>query len=255
LNRTGYKTHTAFYQYGTLPKSLLTTVMSIWQQHEGAARILLWLLFKTKMGHEQRLTIPTLMRIAYGETKLTQVSSQVEGRKRLLRTFESDLEVLNEYGIKPVFDPVTYPTEIQPLWAKLAELPDDAEAALEFWTKDGSSDCRLTDAAPRGKWNRVINARLLHFQLPGDWQKPISKKTKPKHHRQSHQQVPFASHSTLSGQQILAARQKLQLSQRALALRIGKSQSWVRDVERGRFRPASQDQALLRQVLMIETLD
>jgi DNA-binding transcriptional regulator YiaG len=251
LNRNGSKNHTAFYQYGMLPKSLLTTVMSIWQQHEGAARIMLWLLFKTKMGQEQRITVPTLMRIAYGETRLTQAASQLEGRKRLLRTFESDLEVLNHYHIKPIFDPVTYPTEIQPLWAKLAELPDDAEAALEFWIKDGTSTCRLTDAAPRGKWNRLMNARLLRFELPSDWQQSSSTKSKQKRHPKTNRQLVLQSQLMLSGQQIVEARKQLQLSQRALAEQIGKSQSWVRDVERGRFQPTSKDQTTLRQILQL----
>lgn len=251
LNRDGYKSRTAFYQYGLLPKSLLTTVMSIWQQHEGAARILLWLLFKTKMGQEQRITIPTLMRIAYGETKLTQASAQPDGRKRLLRAFESDLEVINHYGIKPIFDPVTYPSDIQPLWVKLADLPDDAEAALEFWTEDGNRNCRLTDAAPRGKWNRLMNARLLCFELPDDWQNSPAKKQSKQKRRKTRHQLLLQSQLTLSGQQITEARQRHQLSQRALARQIGKSQSWVRDVERGRFQPTTQDQVLLRQVLGI----
>lgn len=109
LNKQGCKERTAFYQYGNLPKALLSAVMSIWQQHEGAARMMLWLLFKTKMGREQRLTVPTLMRVAYGDEKVIQASSNREERKRLLRTFESDLETLNHYQLKPVFDPVTYP--------------------------------------------------------------------------------------------------------------------------------------------------
>ncbi|OKH39098.1 transcriptional regulator [[Phormidium ambiguum] IAM M-71] len=251
LNRNGYKNGAAFYQYGALPKSLLTTVTTIWQQHEGAARIMLWLLFKTKMGQEQRITVPTLMRVAYGETKLTQISAQLDSRKRLLRTFESDLEVLNHYGIKPIFDPITYPAEIQPLWAKLADLPDDAEAALEFWINDGESNCRLTDAAPRGKWNKLMNARLLRFELPDDWQKKSSKKPKQKRDRKLNHQLPFRSQIELSGQQIAYARKKLQLSQRALAEQIGKSQSWVRDVERGRFQPTLKDRAILRQILEI----
>ncbi|MGG6296384.1 helix-turn-helix domain-containing protein [Leptolyngbya sp. AN02str] len=252
LNRNGYKNHTAFYQYGTLPKSLLTTVMSIWQQHEGAARIMLWLLFKTRMGQEQRVTVPTLMRVAYGETRLAQAASQLEGRKRLLRTFESDLEVLNHYHIKPVFDPITYPTEIQPLWAKLSELPDDAEAALEFWTNDGHRASRLTDAAPRGKWNRLMNARLLRFELPENWQQPSSTNSKQKHPRKTNRQRLLPSYFTLSGQEIADARKKLKLSQRALADRIGKSQSWVRDVERGRFQPTPKYQTILRRILQLE---
>jgi len=81
--------------------------MSLWQQHEGAVRIMLWLLFKSKIGKEQRITTPTLMRIAYGEEKVAQASSQREGQKRLLKTYESDLEILNHYGLKPIFDPVT----------------------------------------------------------------------------------------------------------------------------------------------------
>ncbi|NES96316.1 MAG: helix-turn-helix domain-containing protein [Desertifilum sp. SIO1I2] len=251
LNRKGSKQQTAFYQYGTLPKTLLANIMSIWQQHEGAARILLWLLFKTKMGQEQRITVPTLMRVAYGETKLMQVSTQLEGRKRLLRAFESDLEVLNHYGIQPIFDPVTYPVEIQPLWAKLADLPDDPEAALEFWINDGDRNSRITDAAPKGKWNRLMNARLLRFELPDDWQKPTSAKAKQTRRRKSRTQLLLSSQFTLSGPQIAEARKQLQLSQRALAHQIGKSQSWVRDVERGRFQPASKELALLRQILGI----
>lgn len=109
LNREACKQRTAFYQYGILPKSILTTVMSIWQQHEGTTRMLLWLLFKTQMGRELRLTVPTLMRVAYGEDKVVQASASREERKRLMKTFESDLEVLNHYGLKPEFDPVTYP--------------------------------------------------------------------------------------------------------------------------------------------------
>lgn len=245
LNQQGSREGTTFYQYGTLPKSLLLNVMSIWQQHEGAARIMLWLLFKTRMGSEQRITVLTLMRIGYGEEKLTQASSNREERKRLLRSFESDLEVLNRYHLKPDFDPVTYPVEIQPLWAKLADLPDDAEAALEFWTSDGSQNVRLTDAAPRDKWHRLMHARILSFQLPHDWEhkptKPAHKKTKK--NRNSRSGLP------LSSQQIVAARKKLQLSQRELANRLGKSQSWVRDIENGRLQVNEKDRPRLSELL------
>lgn len=254
LNQRGAKASTAFYQYSILPKSLLSTVMSIWQQHEGAARMLLWLLFKSKMGSEQRLTIPTLMRIAYGEARLLQASAQREERKRLLRSFESDLEVLNHYGLKPQFDPVTYPPEIQPLWARLVDLPDDAEAALDFWINDGSSDNRLTDAAPRDKWNRLMQARLLCLALPEDWKPPAAAKSSHKSRRKTadRSRSPYrepGDSSSLSSQQIITARKRLQLSQRDLANHVGKSQSWVRDVESGRLRVHGRDQQLLRQIL------
>lgn len=248
LNKQGCKERTAFYQYGNLPKSLLTTVMSIWQQHEGAARMILWLLFKTKIGTEQRLTVPTLMRVAYGDEKVIQASSQREERKRLQRTFESDLEVLSHYGLKPVFDPITYPPDIQPLWAKLVNLPDDAEEALEFWTNDGGSDMRLTDSAPRGKWNRLMNARILCFELPTQWEQPRANLEKKKQ-RITKRKIQPKTQSQLGSEQIIQARKNLQLSQRDLAQMTGKSQSWIRDIENGRFRANSKDQVLLQKAL------
>lgn len=248
LNKQGCKERTAFYQYGILPKTLLSTVMSIWQQHEGAARMLLWLLFKTKMGREQRITVPTLMRIAYGEEKLVQASSQREERKRLLRMFENDLEVLSHYGLKPVFDPVTYVPEIQPLWAKLAELPDDAEEALDFWINDGSNDTRLTDASPRGKWNLLMNARILWFELPSEWNQQLAEFEKKKR-RITQRKAKSKTQTELSGEEIMTVRKNQGWSQRELAQMTGKSQSWIRDIENGRLRAKSEDVHLLRKVL------
>jgi DNA-binding transcriptional regulator YiaG len=248
LNREGAKEGTTFYQYGTLPKSLLMNVMSIWQQHEGVARMMLWMLFKTRMGIKQRITVLTLMRIAYGEQRLLKASSQREERKRLLRSFESDLEVLDRYGLKPVFDPITYPPEIQPLWVRLAELPDDAEAALEFWISDGGNDNRLTDAAPRDKWNRLMQARFICFELPEGWEARETPAT-PKKSRNSKPKETAHQRSSLSSQQIVTARKSLQLSQRDLATHIGKSQSWVRDIESGRLQVGFKEQQLLLKVL------
>lgn len=248
LNPRAARDNAAFYQYSSLPKSLLWTVTSLWQQHEGACRMLLWLLFKTKIGPEQRLTVPTFMRIAYGKAKVLRSASRREERKQLLRSFEGDLEVLNHYGLKPVFDPETYPPELQPLWAKLEDLPDDAEAALEFWTNDGSSNNRLTDAAPRGKWNRLMQARFLCFELPESWAIQ-STQVSQKKTRKTQRKDMTQPRSPLSSQQIIAARKNLQLSQRDLANHVGKSQSWVRDIESGRLRVSFKDQRLLLQVL------
>lgn len=248
LNRKGCQERRAFYQYGILPKSLLGAVMSIWQQHEGAARMLLWLLFKTKMGREQRITVPTLMRVAYGENKVERASTQREERKRLLSTFESDLEVLHRYGLKPAFDPVTYPPDIQPFWAKLADIPEDAEDALDFWINDGSRETRLTDTPPRGKWNRLMNARILYFELPSDWEQ--QQQVKKTQHNGNRKQKSKSAPS-ISPQEIIAARKNLELSQRDLAQLTGKSQSWIRDVERGRFQVKDSDRFLLRKMLNI----
>jgi DNA-binding transcriptional regulator YiaG len=172
---------------------------------------------------------------------------QPENRQRLLRIFESDLEVLDRYGLKPVFDPVTYPPEIQPLWAKLVDIPEDAEAALEFWIDDGSNSTRLTDAAPRGKWNRLMNARILHFELPPEWEQQLAKSKKKQ--RTTNRKTRSKSQVALSTEYIIEARKKLGLSQRDLAQLTGKSQSWIRDIENGRFQAKLEDRILLQKAL------
>ncbi|MEM8602766.1 MAG: helix-turn-helix domain-containing protein [Cyanobacteria bacterium P01_H01_bin.121] len=253
LNPQGYQDRTAFYQYGQLPKSLLTEVMSIWQQHDGAIRLLIWLLFKARVGQRQPLTVQTLMRIAYGEERLNLAcSGDKRERKKLLRLFEGDLEALYHYGLKPVFDPVTYPDKLQPFWARVADLPDDADAALEFWLNDGDNSVRVTDAAPKGKWKHLIGARILQFELPQDWEK----QSKPAKAQKSARSIKLKlqTPTSLSGQLITNARKKLNLSQRSLAAKVGKSQSWIRDIERDRFQVDPQAQQALCKVLGLSTV-
>ncbi len=246
LNKQDYRKQTAFYQYGTLPQSLLTEVMGNWQQHEGAVRLLLWLVFKLRLGGDHRVTVRTLLRIAYGNQRLSDAMTIRGAHKRLLKTFESDLEAIYHYGLKPQFDPDTYGSDIQPLWARVADIPDDADDALEFWTNDANQALSLTDIAPRNKWQRLLNARILGFELSDEWQQSL-RRPRTKHRRQSKSSTVHAH--PLSSHVIKAARQQLNLSQRALAERLGKSQSWIRDVENGRFKISSSDQTRLRQTL------
>ncbi|MEM8603455.1 MAG: helix-turn-helix transcriptional regulator, partial [Cyanobacteria bacterium P01_H01_bin.121] len=222
----------------------------IWQQHEGAVRLLFWLLFKVRIGQKQRITVQTLMRVAYGEARLNAAcSGQTLERKKLLRLFEGDLATLYHYGLRPEFDPVTYPDEIQPFWARVVDLPDDADEALEFWINDGHNGTRLTDAAPRGKWNRLMSARILSFALPADWEQRLKRTKTRKSNKQVQRSAQIAS--SVSGQVVTEARQKLGLSQRALASQLGKSQSWVRDIERDRFQVSPQDSKVLSEVLSL----
>jgi len=84
--------------------------------------------------------------------------------------------------------------------------------------------------------------------LPDAWD-ARSQKSMKKKSRTYERKEPAHARASLSGQQITAARKNLQLSQRALASHIGKSQSWVRDVESGRLQVSSKDQQLLLNVL------
>jgi len=249
LNKQDYRRHKAFYQYGTLPQSLLTEIMGHWQQHEGAVRLLLWLLFKLRLGTDHRMTVRTLLKIAYGENRLAEATTIRGAHKRLLKTFEGDLEAIYHYGLKPVFDEETYPAEIQPLWIRVNQIPDSADDALDFWTNDAHRQLSLTDSAPRNKWQRLLNGRICGFELSAEWQQTI-KRLPPKRRQRPKSPTP-KTEITLSNEAIKIARQELKLSQRDLADRIGKSQSWIRDVEKGRFGISEKDQALLRQELKL----
>lgn len=264
LNRQGCHWREAFYQYSGLPLSLLSGVMSNWQHHEGGVRILLWLVFKTRMGRKQRITVPTLMRVAYGEKRLLQASTHSQEQSRLIRVFEHDLELLTHYGVKPVFDPMTYPPKIQPLWARLESVPEDGEEALDFWIEDAHSDSSLLASTPRGKWNLLMHARIEHFELPADWlqhmrnqapQSPATVQRKRQRTQRSSKTVvsnhSLTSLSKLTGSEISKARQQLGFSQRDLALRTGKSQSWIRDIENERFQVRASDQQLLCEILKL----
>jgi DNA-binding transcriptional regulator YiaG len=250
LNSQGYREKTAFYQYTTLPKSLLEQVMGNWQHHEGAVRMVLWLFFKIRLGQQQPLSVFTLMKVAYGEEKLLRANSNREERKRRIRTFERDLEVLFNWGFKPVFDPATYPPEIQPLWWKLLAVPDDSEAEAEFWQEDALKKRSILDPAPRGKWQRLLNARILEIELePG-----MAEKLAPLEHKKQGTSRPAArqhQQANLTGEQVKVARKNQNLSQRELASLMEKSQSWVRDVESGRLKIQPADRKRLQKILCL----
>jgi len=247
LNKQDYRRHKAFYQYGILPQSVLTEVMSHWQQHEGEIRLLLWLLFKLRLGGDQRLKVQTLLKIAYGEKRVQEATTIRGSHKQLLKTFEQDLEAMYIYGLKPLFDPETYPPEIQPLWARVANIPDNADEALDFWTDDAQQDLSLTSNAPRDKWQRLLNSRFLGFELPTAWQQTPKRSTAKR--RQPPKPNPTPEPKPLSHTLLRTARERLKMSQRTLADQLGKSQSWIRDIENGRFSPGNQDLERLQKVL------
>ena len=223
--------------------------MSNWQQHEGGIRLLLWLLFKLRLGNDQRITVRTLLRIAYGEDRVHEATTVRGAHKRLLKTFESDLEMIYYYGLKPHFDAETYPSAIQPLWARVADIPDDADDALEFWAEDANRACSLTNTAPRDKWQRLLNARITGFDLSDDWQHTTKRTTAHQRRRRKPDPKTPRRSEGVSGNAIRTARREQKLSQRTLADLIGKSQSWVRDIEKDRFNVGADDLALLQKTL------
>ena len=134
------------------------------------------------------------------------------------------------------------------MWVKVSKLPDDAEEALNFWINDGSQEHRLTDSGPRGKWNWLMKARILNFELPQEWEEELIKFERKKQQKNS-QKNRVKKSSQLSAEKIQYARKKKGLSQRALAKQVGKSQSWIRDLEKGRCSAKAEDRENLQSIL------
>ena len=95
-----------------------------------------------------------------------------------------------------------------------------------------------------------MNARILSFELPPEWERQIAESEK-KQRRTAKSRQKLKTAGDLVGEQILQARKSLNLSQRELAKLTGKSQSWIRDIENGRLKAKLEDQTLLRKVLHI----
>ncbi|MDJ0575889.1 MAG: helix-turn-helix transcriptional regulator, partial [Xenococcaceae cyanobacterium MO_234.B1] len=123
--------------------------------------------------------------------------------------------------------------------------------AMEFWINDGCNQNSLTDSAPAGKWNLLMKARILHFELPPQWDKQLSS-WENKKQRKTRRSYPTQTVSNLTGEQISTARKGLGISQRKLAQLLDKSQSWIRDLENSRFAAKAGDRLKLRKILEIE---
>ncbi len=105
LNEEGCRDASTYYQCGTLSKALLEHVTSVWQHREGAARLMVWLLFKTKVDMKHPLTVQILMEIAYGPQRIQAALQDSKIRKKLANTWDEDLLALHDRGWYLQFHP------------------------------------------------------------------------------------------------------------------------------------------------------
>lgn len=244
LNAQGAKEKQAYYQCGTLSKHLLQKVMQIWQHRPGAARLLVWLLFKTKFEQQHPITGQTLMEVAYGKQQILEVrkADNKKLRQQLADNFELDLLTIAENDWLFHFDPETYPCEIQPCWAGRGNKsrPRGYFARIlagrvwimapnKFHSHDGHagvsiskeiSNYELTsnssfDSQPSSVANSLPNtaSSLLHAQP-----QPISE---------------IRPRPELTGEQIKEIRKSKGWTTRQLAKRSGLSQSMISMIETG----------------------
>ncbi len=231
LNKRGVDDGTAFYQYGVLSKTLLQTINRVWQHSEGAARMLSWLSFKTRVSTNQTIMTATLMEVAYGAVKVTAAQRDRDLRSELANTWDNDLRILCDAGMIIEFDSITYPTEIQP-----------------DWTEGG----RGFNKRPKGFWEQLRTSKLKILP-PKDIAEGIAKlqrkkkssETEPIPLKRSKQAPP------LSGEQIKAAREAKGWSQEDLGQQLSRTKMWVSLIERGKRSIKPEDAAQLQDLLEI----
>jgi DNA-binding transcriptional regulator YiaG len=223
LNEEGRKNKTAHYQCGTLPRTLLENIMSIWQHHPGAARLMVWLLFKTQFSRSQPLSVQALMEIAYSEQKIEQAKQSSELRKKLANTWDDDLLTLHERGWQLRFDDATYPLEIRPAGFGRENLQ-----------------------RPRGFFDRLLNGRL--WITPEDaLVNEVAAIKEPDPESNQPQLETYQPELMLSGSQVRALRTARGWSQRKLAALSGLSQGLISLIENNERNISTDNEAILRQ--------
>lgn len=115
LNEEGRRDLNAFFHYDCLNKALLEDIMSLWHHREGAVRLMVWLLPRSKADRQYSLGVQTLLEIAYGTGRIEQARQSSQLRKRLANTWDEDLLALHDRGWHLHFHSETYSPELQPL--------------------------------------------------------------------------------------------------------------------------------------------
>jgi DNA-binding transcriptional regulator YiaG len=167
LNQERLQDKSGYYEYGILSQGVLSDIMSTWHHYEGAARLMTWLLFKTRVNRNSPLIVETLMKVAFGEKLVESAKEGFRQRAKLVRLWTTSLKVLLEkgWGLNP--DPETYPFQYWPesySSEPLNQIPDDPEQAAEFWAEDAakSTGKRLTDTTKRTRasFEQLLSSKL-----------------------------------------------------------------------------------------------
>ena len=204
---------------GVLPKSLLESVMSIWQHRAGAARLMVWLLFKAQFSPRHPLPVRTLLEVAYGVERVHNAQSDNQLRKKLTNTWDEDLLALHDRGWQITFDAETYPVEIQP-----------------------SGFGRDTSRRPRGFFDQLLNAQLL-IAPPESWD--TANLPSGEVVEESVEIEPAVP--KLTPEEIKSLRAEKGWSQRKLAMLTGISQGLISMMENGTRTITSDNEFILRR--------
>lgn len=215
LNEEGRANSNTSYQTSLLSKALLKDVMQVWQQREGAARLMIWLLFKTDDDIRYPLTVQSFMEIAYGSIKIEAAKSDSRLRNKLVNAWDDDLLALHERDWKIHFHAQSYPPELQPF-----------------------AFGRVSPSRPRNFFEQLLLAQIW-ICPPSSFNRVSVPKTK--------QQTLPEGHF-INGTQVKELRNQRGWSQRELATRAGLSQSLIGRIETDCRKITLENQKILTRV-------
>lgn len=230
LNEEGERQKSALCEYATLSKSSLRDVMSVWQHREGAARLMVWLLFKTKAERFSPLPVATLLEIAFGTQRIELAKQDSRFRKRFVSMWDDTLVVLEERGWSIHFDPETYPPELQP--QKLNQSRHQTR--------------------PRGFFEQLLKAQI--WIVPqDDWAEEAiaiedSNLDAPLENKGTESDAQFPH---LTGSTVKSCRLARGWSQRKLANLTGLSQGLISQIENGGRTITPENQLTLQRIFRL----
>lgn len=245
------------YDDGVLSQEILHSLMSSWHKHEGAARLVLWLLFKTKEG-SSAVNSGTLLRVAFGAKKVEAARQSAAARKRLVSQWKTALKVLDDQGWQFVFDALTYPPQYRPDRASNIDTTADKPAHSERWPETDRPQANATSRA-YGGFEQLLEAEILICppQKLLERLAEIQQKSLPEsaaiHQPVATLAIPQTPASRMDGALLKELRTKQGLTQSALSTLVGKSLSWVKQVETGRRAITAGDQVRIQEILNLVT--
>lgn len=207
---------------GVLSKSLLESVMSLWQHRAGAARLMVWLLFKSQLSRLYIIPVRTLMEVAYGTQKVRDAQDDNQLRKKLTNTWDEDLLALHDRGWQIRFDSETYAEDIQP-----------------------SGFGRENLRRPRGFFDQLLKAKL-EIKPPESWDVANLETTDADAADDDDTQLLVVK---LTGTDIKDMRTAKGWSQRKLAKLTGISQGLISMMENETRSVSESNESILKQTL------
>lgn len=265
LNKVGSQQRKALYQYGFINQEVFNLDH---HKQELAAALALYLTQNRRYHSDGNYRIQTLLSAVMSIQDIELIRRNRLKRSRFIKRFYSVLEALTEIGFTFRFSE-SFPQALRPAWAMLpneneGELDPVATAPKDERLPGGFFDtwltCCVSITAPSN-----IEAAVKEFEQKNtETAKRIStrreikssqlKESNEDQSEQEHSLGPSTQPDALTGAMVQQARFAIGMSQTELGHAMGRSQSWVRDIEN-----KLKDQSVspkyverLREVLMLK---